>query len=108
MSITLDRVQEFSEIADKKELVGMIIELETLLYWRRKLEGTHYFHLCQEDKADDKEKNMATRVHAIKRNLKTFQNETRHEINEVVGEVRGLREVVMEMNETLKSLVEEK
>ncbi len=43
---TFDRVQSTKVIADMKELCDMVIELESLLYWRRELGGRQYLQSC--------------------------------------------------------------
>jgi WD40 repeat protein len=45
---TYDRVQNGSTIADMKEILEMIIEVEQLFFWRKDLKGKAYFQICME------------------------------------------------------------
>jgi hypothetical protein len=45
---TYDRVQNGSAIADMKEILEMIIEVEQLFFWRKDLKGKAYFQICME------------------------------------------------------------
>jgi len=98
MGSTFGRVQEESEIADRKEQLSMIIELETLMYKKRNLESLFYFHVCQDEATEDLEVNMGTRIIKISKTQKTFQEENRQEI-------KGLKTSVTEIKATLKQIL---
>lgn len=55
MGETFSKVNENREIADSFELIEMIIEAETLLFWRRNLGVKKYLQICmvEEDLEDE-------------------------------------------------------
>mmetsp|Transcript_28847 Transcript_28847/g.28531 ORF Transcript_28847/g.28531 Transcript_28847/m.28531 type:complete len:529 (+) Transcript_28847:1846-3432(+) len=52
---TYDRVQEGIVIADKMELIELILEGETLLFWRRNLTGNVFLQMLTYNEAEEEE-----------------------------------------------------
>ena len=48
MSDTYDRVQSTSTIADRKELLNMILEIENLFFWNREYSDRKYLQYCDD------------------------------------------------------------
>lgn len=77
---TYSRVQGNSVIADMKELLEMIVEVEQLLYWRRNIGSHRYFQKLlskeseeqDEDPMDLKLKILGKKVDFIKSETKTY------------------------------------
>ncbi|CAG9323437.1 unnamed protein product [Blepharisma stoltei] len=70
MGDTFGKVQENAEIADRKELLGMISEIETLMFWKKKCTERSYFQVLTGEESEETEKNISTRVTVIKKNIK--------------------------------------
>lgn len=49
MSDTYDKVQESVEVADNKELSEMILEVETMMFWKRNTSDVEYMQICVDD-----------------------------------------------------------
>jgi len=72
MGNTYDRVQDGQEIADRKELCEMIIEAETMLYWRRNLGEKVYMQMLSEQQQLTAAGDWMGRVRELK--IKLIQN----------------------------------
>lgn len=70
---TFDRVQESLEIADFKALAEMILEVETLLFWRRDFKDTTYLQICEEETIKGEE-DWTGKVRALKVLIKLLQD----------------------------------
>ncbi|OMJ91045.1 hypothetical protein SteCoe_6513 [Stentor coeruleus] len=53
LSDTYERVSEDEVIADGQELAGMIIEIETLMFWARGNNRKTFLHFMEDDNVDD-------------------------------------------------------
>lgn len=79
MSDTYDRVQEDQVVADCKEMAGLIMQAEGMLFWRRKLSKQGYLQRC------DYTKNLLTdsqewmgKIRAIKKSISRLQVKVRN------------------------------
>lgn len=67
MGETFGRVQENREIADSLELIQMIIEGETLLFWRRNQGEKKYLQICmQEEDLEEVEDDETQKLRKLK------------------------------------------
>lgn len=67
MGETFNRVQEGKIAADTLELIGMIIEAETLLFWRRNYGRKEFLQICMEDEdTEEKRSGSLKRIWRIK------------------------------------------
>lgn len=75
---TFDRVKEESEIADYKELTGIILEIESLLFWKRKSNEVFYFQALLDDESDKAQKSLNERIVEIKKIIKANHKERKN------------------------------
>lgn len=79
---TYDRVQNGSTIADMKEILEMIIEVEQLHFWRKGLKGKAYFQMCIEKEMLESNENawegrirqMDKKMNLMKHTLSSIQD----------------------------------
>jgi len=62
---TYDRVQEGITIADRKELVRLIIEGETLMFWRRGRTAKYFIQMCLAGEKEDEDDGWLGKVREI-------------------------------------------
>ncbi|CAG9332243.1 unnamed protein product [Blepharisma stoltei] len=70
---TFERVQEFSEIADQKEVAEIIVELETLIIWKRNSSTKRYFQMCIREKLKYSKAEMGQKFKEMKQAV--FKNQ---------------------------------
>lgn len=81
MSDTYAHVQENLEVADSLGLCSLIIEVERLLFWRRRLSNKSYIHKCDIERFVISENTDSSKIKELKRIVKdtalkiTQQNE---------------------------------
>ncbi|CAG9323432.1 unnamed protein product [Blepharisma stoltei] len=73
MGDTFGKVQENAEIADRKELLGMISEIETLMFWKKSCTEKSYFQVLTGEESEETEKNIKK---FIKKNIKRYHLQT--------------------------------
>ena len=75
MGDTFARVQEGIEVADRKELTEMILEVEYLMFWKRNSNNKEYLHLCEEDlRLDGGSKTLESRIKELKSRLSSIDS----------------------------------
>jgi WD40 repeat protein len=100
---TFDRVQSRTVIADMKELSQIIIEIEQLLFWRRKLGLKNYIQLCNtrhiEEETGDK---WEGKIREIDNRLKNLVNKNSDmcdmisELKKTIDEVKANTTQILE------------
>jgi WD40 repeat protein len=74
MSDTYDRVQEDQIVADCKEMAGMIMQVESMMFWRRHLNKTSFIQRCdyvRDLRSGDNE--WVGKIRAIKKSISRLQ-----------------------------------
>lgn len=74
MSDTYDRVQEDQVVADCKEMAGMIMQVESMMFWRRNFNRKSYIHRCdyvRDLRSGDNE--WVGKIRAIKKSISRLQ-----------------------------------
>lgn len=76
MGDTYDRVQANLEVADSKELASLILDVESVLFWRRNVGSAKFIHECDEsrDYESEAEQAWAGKITAIKQELKNLSS----------------------------------
>ncbi|OMJ73892.1 hypothetical protein SteCoe_27308 [Stentor coeruleus] len=59
---TFERVSEDEAIADGQELAGMIIEIETLMFWARNNNEKTFLHIMEQDNIDEESDNNLNKL----------------------------------------------
>mmetsp|Transcript_26108 Transcript_26108/g.25732 ORF Transcript_26108/g.25732 Transcript_26108/m.25732 type:complete len:155 (+) Transcript_26108:435-899(+) len=98
---TFGKVQENYQIADTHELVGMIIEIETMLVKNRKVSDPRYFQMCIDSNSNDN-KDETDRTIPLKKHIKTLQAE----IAKVNEEVNAVKASTANIEKHLEKLIE--
>mmetsp|Transcript_14505 Transcript_14505/g.14597 ORF Transcript_14505/g.14597 Transcript_14505/m.14597 type:complete len:211 (+) Transcript_14505:2937-3569(+) len=88
---TFDKVQENLEIADFTALAEMILEIETLLFWKRGIKELAYFQLCAEDAIKGGE-DWAGKVRELKLLVKLMQDGQTKAIQSSVDDHKSLKQ----------------
>lgn len=78
LSNTFSQVQESQVVADSQELMTMIVEAETLMFWKRNLSSKLYFQTMERDYDLEEETN---RIEAVVKKLKTKVMRISDELN---------------------------
>ncbi|CAG9329793.1 unnamed protein product [Blepharisma stoltei] len=65
MGDTFERVKENSEIADARELIDMLIEAETLLFWRKNRGKKKYLQVCTGNELEKAEDHVDKKLNAL-------------------------------------------
>lgn len=79
---TYSRVQENSVIADMKELLEMIIEVEQLLYWRKNIGSQRYFQmLLSKESEEEIEDPLDAKLKALGRKVDFIKTETKNYVS---------------------------
>eukprot|EP00358_Blepharisma_japonicum_P004281 CAMPEP_0202954858 /NCGR_PEP_ID=MMETSP1395-20130829/51184_1 /ASSEMBLY_ACC=CAM_ASM_000871 /TAXON_ID=5961 /ORGANISM="Blepharisma japonicum, Strain Stock R1072" /LENGTH=143 /DNA_ID=CAMNT_0049670711 /DNA_START=2112 /DNA_END=2541 /DNA_ORIENTATION=+ len=76
MGDTYSRVQESAHVADMREMALFILELESVLVWRRDRGRKEYFQLCTVNEVDDEDEET---------DLQTFWEEKLEELAKKVA-----------------------
>jgi WD40 repeat protein len=111
---TYSRVQENSAIADMKELLEMIIEVEQLLYWRKNIGSQKYFQMLlskeSEEEIDDpldaKLKILGRKVDFIKAETKTYVSRLDKFESNTAGRLEKLEEIIHNSSEEQNAKIE--
>lgn len=106
LSDTFERVSEDEVIADGQELAGMIIEIETLMFWARNNNKKCFLHIMEQDSIDDDTTKDLNRI-INKINSKIFymkdhfyhHDDARVKLKEIIGQGE------QELSEKLKELI---
>ena len=96
MGDTYSRVKEEQEIADMKELAGMVIEGEYILFCKRNRGRKNYIQICKEeevttsiDSVDLKIDKIKIRLRKLELNIEKKHEELRTEIKDTMGGVNS-------------------
>ena len=105
MSDTYDRVQEDQVVADCKEMAGLIIQAEGMLFWRRKLVNQAYLQRCDYTRnlLNDSAEWMG-KIRAIKKSITRLQVKSRNNDKKLdkmqsrvlfkIKEIKGINEQI--------------
>lgn len=88
MGDTYARVQEGQEVADMKELTGMVIEGEYLLFCKRNQGRKTYMQICKEEEVTSPEINTEERIERIKKRIKGIELEIVQGTDELKLEIK--------------------
>ena len=91
MGDTFQKVQENNLLADRKELIDMILEAETLLVWRRDRKNYKYLQVCNEKNFYSTSSNWIGRIKTIKKKIASSQKTV---IENMQSNERRIQEVV--------------
>lgn len=71
---TYDKVQTFKVIADRRELAEIILEIEELMIWKRKVNADRYLHMVCSDSKVDNEGSWEGRVRELQNTIFSIGN----------------------------------
>ena len=103
MSDTYLRVRQTSLQADSIELTNMLIEVETMMFWKRGFNNKVYFFICEEGASIEESEDIKYKMKKIKGFLKGFEN-TVKENHEVY--VSSLQDISSKTNYAYMGLME--
>jgi WD40 repeat protein len=66
---TYDKVQNYREIADRKEMTEIILEIENLVVWKRKENIKKFIHFMSMDRLSDEKENWQGKVREIQEKM---------------------------------------
>jgi WD40 repeat protein len=92
---TYSKVKSKSAIADLKELTAMIIETESLMFWRRKIQKKHYLHVCS--KADE-EKESEDALEMRMKHLEKLLISIRTDEQKFMEDFKGFKKAIDELS----------
>jgi len=104
MGDTYDRVQESVVVADKKELVGLILAGETLLYWRRNKCNLEFLQMCEIEETREEGNSWLGKVRELKTRITGTQKALEPKLDLVVRELRGLKACQEDLLERVQKL----
>ncbi|OMJ92789.1 hypothetical protein SteCoe_4425 [Stentor coeruleus] len=102
---TYDKVQSFRDIADRKEMAEMVLEIEYLMIWKRNMGVKKYLHLVTSDNNDDMEdawqgkvRELQTRMMNIETALKVQSEGIEIKFSELKSDLAEIKEIVSRDN----------
>jgi len=110
---THDRVQESLEIADNMELAEMILEVETLCFWKRNVKDDTYLQICLEDEYGEgagwagKVRELKVMMKGIKEAQAKAAVQSSEEVKEIREQIFQIEKSVMDDNLKLKEYIEQ-
>lgn len=110
---THDRVQESLEIADNKELAEMILEVETLFFWKRDTQDDTYLQICLEDEYGEgqswagKVRELKVMMKQIKEAQSKSSQQSTEEVKVIKEQIAEIEKTVMADNQSLKDYIEQ-
>lgn len=84
MGTTYERVKEGNDIANFQELTGMILEIEKLMFWKKKMKKQYFLQQCipaleleaeEQDKKSERLKGMRIKMNGIEADLQEISME---------------------------------
>ncbi|OMJ85136.1 hypothetical protein SteCoe_13602 [Stentor coeruleus] len=91
MSDTYSRVQENLEIADSLGLCSLIIEIERLFFWRRRLNNKSYIHKCDIERFVAQENTESSQIKDLKRTVKDIALKITQQNDNLARTIEGLK-----------------
>lgn len=97
MGSTYERVKEGNDIANLQELTEMILEIEKLMFWKKKLNRQHFLQQCiplldieepEQDKVNERLKFMKNKIESLETTLNELVGEFPSDcIDQIISEV---------------------
>lgn len=107
MGDTFGRVKEGQEIADIKELTGMVIEGEYLMFCKRSSGTRKLLQICKEEQVEACASTPMERVDKLKRRAKLIQGKLNQRHEEAKGEIKNSIGGVSSKLDEMTTLIEQ-
>jgi WD40 repeat protein len=104
LSDTYARVNEYQIIADGKELANMIMEVELMLFWRKKMDTKEFIHVCRDESDEDigdTVKNLG-KFKAMNQAMTGYEQK----IEDAEMKLRNLKDEIAHENDIFKGMIE--
>lgn len=102
---TYDKVQAFRDIADRREMAEMVLEIEYLMVWKRNLDVKRYLHLVSSDNSENMEdvwqgkvRELQTRMVSIEVVLKAQNEKIDEKFSELKSDLAEIKAIVSREN----------
>lgn len=102
---TYDKVQAFRDIADRREMAEMVLEIEYLMVWKRNLDVKRYLHLVSSDNSENMEdvwqgkvRELQTRMVSIEVALKAQNEKIDEKFSELKSDLAEIKAIVSREN----------
>ena len=115
MGDTYAKVQESNDIANFQELTEMIIEIEKLMFWKKKLTHKHFLHQCDflsreeagNDKIIEKIKFIKMQLSGVEKSMNDIKQKVKkNNILELEGDVIEIKGEQMSMKLEIQQALE--
>ena len=115
MGDTYSKVQESNDIANYQELTEMIIEIEKLMFWKKKINDKHYLQQCDflqrnEDSSDkilEKIRVLKVQIMKMEFNMKVIKNSLKkNSLMDVEGSLYDIKNEQISMKNEIKLALE--
>lgn len=108
MGDTYDKVQDRIAVADSKEIIDMLLEIEQVMWWRLSRNESQYLHICNDfgEKMEDKILGWEGRIRSIKQVIVKIEKKVRENKQNTENFLDYMIEIVYANNDSIKNLEE--
>lgn len=102
---TYDKVQNYREIADRKEMTEIILEIENLVVWKRKQNVKRFIHFMSMDCLSDDKDNWQGKVREIQEKMVGIETLVKDQKVLVESKFDGIGNDLVEIKKNLEKLM---